>query len=320
MSKSLPIAIFLASLAGSQPALADTYPSHPISIVVPSAAGGPTDILARLLAEQMSTEFKQTVIVENRPGAATNIGVAAVARAKPDGYTILCTIDTPLTVNPSLYKNPGFDPNKDLTPISLATRFAQMLVLNPSVPANTLSEFIALSKQTPQTYASSGTGSPSHLVGSLFAQKTHAQLVQIPYKGAAQAVTDLLGGQVAAGFLPTAGVLAHVASGKLKALGITSAKRSELSPSTPTFAEGGLSNFEATFAMVFMAPAATSPEIVAKLNSAIKNGLANPKVRARLLALDMEPVGGSPDETRAYLRHYEALWSGLVKAQNIRPD
>jgi len=305
-----------ARAASSAPA----FPTKPITIVVPLTAGGPVDILARLVAEKMAAEFKLPVIVENKPGGGGNIGAEQVARARPDGYTVLCSTDTPMTVNPFLYKRLTFSAERDLTPVSLAATFAQMLVVNPTLPAATLEQFMTLAKQRPVTFASGGNGSPGHLTGMYFADKAGIPLTHVPYKGNSQAVGALLGGQVDAGFLATPGVLPHIKAGKLKAIAVSSANRSPLSPDTPTFSEASLPGFEAMFAMLYMAPAGTPPEVVDILNRAIDRALRADDVRARLAALDIAPGGGSTAQASAYLARYRALWGGMAAKLNLQVD
>ncbi len=320
MRMSLTLVISTLALTAPAGAIAQAFPTRPITVVVPYTAGGPVDILARLVAEKMSTEFKQTVIIENKTGGGGNIGAAHVAKAHADGYTILCSTDTPMTVNPALYRNMGFDPSKDLIPLSLATTFAQMLVVSPKLPVSNLAQFLALAKSEPLTFATGGNGSPGHLTGAYFSRQAGIELTHIPYKGNSQAVSDLLGGQVDAGFLATPGVLPHIKAGKLKGLAVTSTSRSPLAPTIPTASEGGVPGFEATFAMVYMAPTGTPADIVEKLQSAINRALAAPDVKERLAALDISAVGKSPSEAASYLDHYRRLWTDLAKSLKLQVD
>ncbi|MDE1951110.1 MAG: tripartite tricarboxylate transporter substrate binding protein [Burkholderiales bacterium] len=312
--------IACAALLASSLSCAAGFPSQRITIVVPFPAGGPNDLLARMAAEKMAAELKQPVVVENRPGAGGNIGVAAVAHAPADGYTILCTIDTPLTVNPSLFSHLGFDPAKDLTPLSLAVRFSQMLTVNPHLKADNIQQLIALAKTRPLNYATGGVGSPGQLSGAYFAKVTGTRLDAIPYKGNAPAINALIGGQVDVGFLATAGVLPQVRDGRLKALGVSSAKRSALAPEVPTFAESGLPGFDVSFAMLFMAPAQTPLDVRNELGTAIGHALAAGDVRKKLLAMDLDPVAGSPAEASAYLTEYSERWSKLVHELGLKAD
>ncbi|MGD9945677.1 MAG: Bug family tripartite tricarboxylate transporter substrate binding protein [Burkholderiaceae bacterium] len=311
---------FCLLLGVAQAAAAQGYPSKPITIVVPLTAGGPADIVTRLVAHSLASDFKQPVVVENKPGAGGNIGAALVANGAADGYTILCATDTPVTVNPALYKKLSYDPVRQLAPVALLATFAQMLVVHPSVAADSVPAFIELAKRKPVSFASGGNGSPGHLTGEYFAQRAGVKLTHVPYNGNSQAVNDLLGGQVDAGFLATPGVLPHVKAGKLKALGVTSAGRSEMLPDVPAVGQAGPAGFEASFALVCLAPTATPAAVIERLNGAIDRALAKPEVRTRLAALDMAPAGGSPAKAAAYLDHYRTLWSDLARKLNLQLD
>ena len=239
-------------------AWAQAYPAGPVRMIVPFPSGGPLDFVSRLLAERLTVGLKQPFVVDNRPGAAGNIGTEAVAKAAPNGQTLLVVIDTPLTVNPWLYKKLPFDPENDFIPISVAAGFYQMLVVHPSVPVSSLREFVDFAKRQRMNYGSGGAvGSPGHLTMEYFRQQTGFDAVHVPYRGNAPVVTDLIGGQVLAGFVATPGVVQHVKDGRLKGLAVSGAHRSRLAPDVPTVAELGYPGFDVGFYIVVLAPAGT---------------------------------------------------------------
>ena len=248
---------------------AQTYPSRPVKLVVPFPGGGPLDFTARLLAEKLAAAMKQAFVVENRPGASGNLGTEAVAKVAPDGYTLLFVLETPLTVSPSLYPKLAFDPSRDFTPIATAARFSLTLVVHPSVPVNSLAEFVAYAKarkEQPLIYGSGGgRGDPGHLTMEYFRMRAGFEGVHVPYKGNSQVVMNLVGGQIHAGFLATPGVLPHIQDGRLKALAISSAQRAPLAPDIPTVAESGYPGFEVGFYQVMLAPAGLPEPIRATL-------------------------------------------------------
>jgi tripartite-type tricarboxylate transporter receptor subunit TctC len=231
---------------GSFAAQAQTYPSRAVKVVVPFAAGGPLDLVARTLSDKLSARLKQPFVIENRVGAGGNLGTEVVAKAPPDGHTLLMVLATTLTANPALYKKLPFDPDKDLRPISLLTNSSQMMVVHPSVPVNSLAQLVALAKKEPLTYAHAGPGSGGHLTMEYFRTVAGFETVQVPYRGNAPLVIDLVAGQVKAGFVSTAGVIGHVRAGRLKGLAISSAKRSPLAPEVPTAAEAGYPDSRST--------------------------------------------------------------------------
>ena len=240
---------FSATLPGIGSAAAQSYPNRLIKLVVPFPAGGPLDITARAIADKMSGSLKQPFMIENRPGAGGNIGTEVIARAAPDGYTLGMVLGTTLTVNPSLYKKLPFDPDKDFRPISIVTTFGNMLVVHPSVPVNSVAEFVAFAKaaaarKEPITYASGGIGTPGHLVMENFRLHAGFEAIHVPYRGNAPMVVDLVAGQVKAGFVTIEGMMDHVQAGRLRALGVSRASRSLLAPDVPTVAEFRLSRFQ----------------------------------------------------------------------------
>jgi tripartite-type tricarboxylate transporter receptor subunit TctC len=308
------------SLAFTVPAFAESYPSRPIKIIVPFTPGGPLDLVARLVGEKMYASLKQPVVIESRPGAGGNIGDGAAAKAAPDGYTLLLTLSSALTVNPWLYPDMPFDPQKDLRPISILTRDCSMLVVHPSVPANSVAEFVAMAKQHPVTYAHAGFGSPGHLAMEYFALKAGFRGISVPYKGNAPAVTALIGGQVSAGFLSMAGVLQQVRAGRLKGLAVSSASRSPLAPDVPTIAESGYPGFEVETDFVLMAPAALSDPIAAVLEREARQALQAPDVREKIAAQNGQVIGSTGAEARERIAEESALWKGVVKAADMHAE
>jgi tripartite-type tricarboxylate transporter receptor subunit TctC len=315
------IVALTAVLGLPQSAGAQSYPSGPVKMVVPFPAGGPLDLVARLLADGLTASLKQPFVVDNRSGAAGNIGTEAVARAAPNGQTLLVVLDTPLTVNPWLYQSLPFDPERDFSPISIAVGFYQMLVAHVSVPVGSLREFVDFAKRQRLTYGSGGAaGSPGHLTMEYFRQKTGFDAVHVPYRGNAQVVTDLIGGQVQAGFVATPGVVQHVRDGKLKGLAVSGSQRSPLAPNVPTVSESGYPGFDVSFYIVVLAPAATPQPIRVLLEREVQRVLASPNVKARLLAQELEPIASTGEEARARLKTTAARWRDVVKAANIRPE
>lgn len=307
-------------ITATRSAHAQAYPSHPIKLVVAFAAGGPLDFVARLVAERMSASLKQPIVIENKGGAGGNIGDAAVAKAQPDGYTLLVTLSTALTVNPLLYARMAFDPQKDLRPISLLVRDSQMLVVHPSLPVNSVAEFVAMAKKQPIEYADAGFGSPGYLTMAYFALKAGFHGTSIPFKGNAPLVTALLGGQVKTAFVSTAGVLPHVRAGRLKGLATSSAKRSPLAPNVPTIAESGYPGFEVLTDFVLLAPAGVSEGIVAVLEQGARAALQAPDVWQKISAENIQIVGSTGAEARTRLADDSALWTRVVKAAGMHAE
>jgi tripartite-type tricarboxylate transporter receptor subunit TctC len=308
----------LASASGV--AAAQGYPSKTIQIVVPFPPGGPNDIVARLVGEQLAAAFKQTVIVENRSGATGNIGAQAVARAQPDGHTLLLTLDTSITANPTLYgKRMGFDVDRDLRPVSIVAGFGQMLVARPQAGYAGFKGFAEASRKG-GSYASAGTASPGHLTMELLQSFSRGEMVHVPYRGNAPALNDILGGQVEAGFVAAPTALQHVGAGKLVALAMSGPKRSVLAPDVPTIAEQGFPGATTQFSFVLLAPAATPDDVVKRLSAEVRRAVTLPAVRQKLEALDVDPIGSTPDEAAAQLKGGTQKWAQLIKARNIKPD
>jgi tripartite-type tricarboxylate transporter receptor subunit TctC len=291
------------------------YPAKPVRVVV-STVPGPLDTFARMVLDKMSTALKQPLVVENKPGAGGNIAADMVAKSAPDGYTLLFAIDTTFTVNPSIYKTLPFDPAKDFAVISVPVTYGQLLAVHPSVPANSVAELVTLSKQKKLTYASGGNGTPSHLSGAYFLAAAGIDMTHVPYKGTGQSVIDVLAGQVDSIFAVTTGVLPHVKSGKLRALGISSAKRSALAPEIPTIAES-FPGFEAAFAYAFMAPAGTSVDVVKMLNREVLRALAQPDVQEKNRTFDYVATGLDPNQSAAWLKDNRDRWAQVIKRAGI---
>lgn len=311
-------AIGVATSFRPWPALAQAYPSRPIKIVVAFAAGGPLDFVSRLIAEKMSASLKEPVIIDNRGGAGGNIGGAMVAKASPDGYTLLITLNTALTVNPLLYSDMPFDPHKDLRPISILASDSQMLVVHPSLPVSNVAEFVAMAKKQPVTYAGAGFGSPGHLTMSYFALKAGFRGTLVPFKGNAPLVTALLGGQIKTAFVSTAGVLPHVRAGQLKGLAISAAQRSPLAPNVPTIAESGYPGFEVLTEFVLLAPAAIPDPIADSLETVVRGALRVPDVAQKIAAENIQIVGSTAIEARQRLEEDAALWKIVVKDTGMK--
>jgi len=314
----------LALAAAALPLLAaaQSYPARQIHIVVPFPPGGPTDVLGRVLGQSLGETFGQTVVVDNKVGAAGNIGVDQVAKAAPDGYTIGIVPAGNVAVNPTLFPNLPYKA-ADLAPVTMLATVDNVLVVNAeTVPARTMKELLDLAAKKPGalTYASPGAGSQAHLAGALLELSTGVQLLHVPYRGIAPAVNDLVGGQVSMMFAPLQTALPHIRSGKLRAIGIASQKRSPLLPDLATIAEQGVAKFEAVSWYALMVPAGTPAEIVDKLSAATMRFLALPDTRAKLAAQGMDAAGGSPQDLAATIRSETARWSEVVRKQNIKPE
>ncbi|MBU1360523.1 MAG: tripartite tricarboxylate transporter substrate binding protein [Gammaproteobacteria bacterium] len=294
----------------------DSFPSKPVKIIVGYAPGGSSDVTARLISNRLSQELGQPVIVENKPGAGGNIGADAVARATPDGYTILLAAAQQIVVNPSLYKNMPLDPLKDLAPITQLQTDHNLMVVNPSVPAKNLKEFIAYAKSKPKevTFSSPGAGSPAHLAGELLNQKAGLSMLHVPYKGSGAALNDLIAGHVTMAIDNMPALLPQVQAGKLRAIAVASTHRASAAPDIPTMEEAGLKGYVVGAWKGLMAPAGTPAPIIAKLHDAAVKVLADPEVRKRLVALGAEPVGDTPEQFAKTLREESKQWSALVKS------
>src|SRR5215472_11096479 len=309
---SIVLALVIAGAAAQ-----GSYPNRPITMVVGFTAGGSTDIVTRLIAEEMRKSWGQPVVIDNRPGAGGNIGAALVAKAKPDGYTLLMGSVGPLAINASLYPSMPYDNLKDFTPISLVVHVPNMLVVNPAaMPVNSFAEFVALLKANPGKYffASTGTGTSSHLSGELLKTMAGVQATHVPYKGAV-ALNDLLAGeQIHFMFATIPSVIEFVRAGRLRALAVTSRMRSEAVPDIPTVAESGYPEFEASSWFGLLGPAELPRDVVAKIQGEVVRALKIPEIRSKLVQQGADPVGSTPEEFAAYLRSETAKWSKVVKA------
>lgn len=322
---TVAIATMLTGLAAASPALAAedaaSYPSRPITIVVGFAPGGPTDIIARLVATHLSRSLGKPVIVENKPGGGSNIGTEQVVRAAPDGYTLLVSTIANAT-NMSVYKKLNYDTQKDLTPIVQFMASPSVLVVNPKVPARTLQELLALAKSQPGklNYASTGVGGSPHLAGEMLKYRAGIDAVHIPYKGAGPALNDLLAGNVTMGFMTSLGLVPHVQGGKLRAIATASPKRLPELPDVPTMAEAGLPDFHVLSWNGLSAPAGTPKPIVDKLNREVNKILNMPEVRKQLQTLGGEPIGGTADEFARFIDKEIKQWGAVVKSANFSLD
>lgn len=318
------LAAVLLAAAALMPitAAAQSFPTKPIHIIVPYPPGGALDVTARSIANELTKLLDQPVVVENRAGAGGNVGAEAVARAAPDGYTLFATTSAIHAINPVLYKAMAFDPNKDLAPVVALVVLNNVLVVHPSVPARSVQELIALAKGQPGklTFASSGSGTTVHLSGELFKMMTGVDMLHVPYKGSAPAITDLIAGQVNMMFENIPAAMPHIKSGKLRALGVTGNKRSPLLPAVPTIADSGLPGYESSVIYGLVAPAATPKEIISKLNAAAVKGANTKEFRDRMEGLGYEVIAGSPEQMAELLRTEIARWAPVIKASGARVD
>ena len=301
---------------------ADNYPNRSVTMVVAFPAAGTTDILARLIGQKLTEKFKQTVVVENRPGAGGNIGTAFVAKAPPDGYTIMMGTIGTQSINPSLYKKMPYDAAKDFVPITRAAMVPNLLVVNKDAPFNTLPEMMAYGKANPGklTYGSSGNGTTLHLSGDLFNLMSGSKITHIPYKGSTPAVADLMGGQISMIFDNMPSVIQQVKSGRLKALAVTSAQRNAQLPDIPTIQELGVAGYEVWSWFGLLAPVATPKPIVDKLNATIVDILKQPDVQAKIIELGAVPVPETSAEFGAFIEAETLKWAKVIKEANIGMD
>jgi tripartite-type tricarboxylate transporter receptor subunit TctC len=318
MRVALSALILSASSCAVAAQAPDVYPSRPIRVIVPSPPGGGNDIMARIGAQRLSEAWSRPVIVDNRPGAGGAIAFEMVAHAEPDGYTLLLG-STNLTVLPDITKV-AYDPLKDFAPISLMSTAMNILLVHPSVPADSVKQLIALAKAQPGklSYASSSVATSSHLAAEMFCMQAGVKMLHVPYKGAGPALTDLMGGQVQTLFANPAAAIAHVRSGKLRALAVTGDKRSTAMPEVPTIAEAALPGFEASTWWGILAPARTSNAIVTKLNDELARALTQPEALNRIAALGADVVGGPPQKLADHLRAEIPKWRRVVRAADIK--
>ncbi|GAA4417101.1 tripartite tricarboxylate transporter substrate binding protein [Advenella sp. WQ 585] len=325
MHKKWKILLAATCMAGavlSNTASADTYPSHAVTMVVPWPPGGPSDIGARPLAAHLQKMLGQSVVIDNRAGAGGNIGSNMVAKAKPDGHTLLLSSSGPFVINPYIYAKMPYDAEKDFTPISNLLQVPLVLVVNPSVPVNNLQELLAYIKEKKGDFqwASAGNGTTQHLTGELFRMTAKLDMVHVPYKGTAPAITDLLGGHVPMMFDSTIAIVPHIKAGKVRPIAISSPERSPLLPEVPTFAEAGLPGVEASAWYGLFAPANTPAEVVNTLNKATLDFMQTSEYKRILDETGSRPVGDTPENFAAFVKQEAIKWKDLVQATNTRLD
>ena len=298
----------------------DNYPSKTIRLIVPAPTGGGTDISARVFGQKISEYLGQQVIDENKSGASGNIGSQMVARAKPDGYTLLATFGGTITINPHLFNNLGFDPEKDLTPVAQFSSAPYFLVINPTVPVKSIKELIAMAKAQPGLmWASTAPGAPDHLAGELFRKMANVDITNVPYKGGAEAVLDIIAGRIPFGFLTIPTTRAHVLAGKLIPLGVSGSKRSALAPDVPTIDEAGLPGYKVLTWFGLWAPAGTPPAVVAKLHAAIQKASDSADVKERLTSIGLELApSNSPAEFGKFVASELKQYGELISSIGIK--
>ena len=319
--RTLLSAVAVLFLIGAPVSAAD-YPTRPIMLVVAFPPGGPSDVLARIVGKKMEQLLGVPFVIENRPGAGGNIAAESVARAAPDGYTLLMGNNSILATNESLYKHINYSPEKDFVPITLIGTQANILVVNPDVPARSLKELIALAQAQPGkiNFASSGYGAAAHLAGELFKSEAKINIVHVPYKGAAPALQDVIAGHDQMMFATAASVIGHIEGGRVRALAVTTLKRTEALPDLPTMDEAGLKGFDASTWHGLVAPAGTPPQVIATLNEAAVKALHDPGVQGSLGKLGVDIVGDRPQEFQAYIKNEIPKWTAIVKASGATLD
>jgi tripartite-type tricarboxylate transporter receptor subunit TctC len=315
------VTLFAAAFAATEsifPASAQKYPAKPITLVVPFAAGGPLDFVARSLSEKLTASLGQPVVIDNRVGAGGNIGTAAVAQAVPDGYTLLFVLSGTLVANPAVFEKLPFNAETSFEPISLVTSSSQMLVVHKSVPANNAAEFVASAKQQPITYAHAGPGSGGHLAMGYFSLLAGFSGTGVPYRGNAPLMTDLASGQVKSGFIATAGALPHLQTGQLKGLAIAASERSPLAPNVPTIAEAGYPEMKLNTYFVLLAPAKTPKPVLDLLEQEIRKIAAASDVQQRWRAATIDPLATTATEAKERLKEETALWADIVRRAKLQ--
>lgn len=315
------LAISLIGLMISFNSQAQSYPNQPIRLVIPFAAGGPSDVLARGFSQKLGESLGQPIIIDNKPGAGTNLAAEFVAKSKADGYTIFLMMVGTQAINETLYKKLSYNTIKDFSPISLVASSSLMLVANPSVPVKNVADLIAYSKANPGkiNFGSSGTGTPLHLGGELFNVQAGTTLNHVPYKGAAPALTDVLGGQIQTAMVGTPAALPFVKTGKLTAIGVTSLKRSSNAPEIPAIAET-LPKFEVELVYAMVAPTGTPKDIINKLNSQLVSVLNNPEIKSQLNSKGFDVITSSPEQLGEYIKSEISKWAPIVKKSGATAD
>jgi tripartite-type tricarboxylate transporter receptor subunit TctC len=302
--------------------LAADYPTKPITLMIGFAPGGPSDVMARILTRKMEEILKQPFVIENRAGAGGGLAGTAVARAAPDGYTVLLATGSLLAINVSLYKNLGYDPEKDFEPISVIGTQTNVLYTHPSVPAKSLAELIAHAKDNPGklSFGSGGNGTPAHLAGELLKIEAKLDITHVPFRGTGPALQAVIGGHVPMAYNPPSPLIPHIQSGAIRPIAITTLKRTAVLPEVPTIAESGFPGFEATTWHALVAPAGTPKDVIAALHQATAATVNDPAVRKSLTDLGVDVVGGTPEELRAYLKSEIPKWAAVVKASGAKVD
>lgn len=310
------------AVLGSTGAMAQAYPSKPIQLVIPFPPGGATDVIGRLLGKQLSDRLGQSVVIDNRPGAGTIVGASYVAKAAPDGYTLLVSSGTTFTVNPAIHAKLPYDPVKSFEPIGLTGRTGLILLANRDVPVNNLKELVAAAKATPgkYSYGSFGSGTTAHFAGEMLFHTAGIQMLHVPYKGSSPAMTDLIGGQIPFTVDTVAAAVPQVKAGKVKAIAVTTARRSTLLPNVPTVGESGLPGMDADTWLAVVAPRGLPPEVKAKLEKALEQTMADPDTRSKLLANGFEPSYGSGAEVANLITRELPKMRAVAQRANITAD
>jgi tripartite-type tricarboxylate transporter receptor subunit TctC len=319
--RSILLAVF-GALAAAGPAVAQSYPTRPITLVVPFAPGGSASTAARSVADKMSETLGQQIVIDNRGGAGGTVATRAVAKAPPDGYTLLVITSATVGTSPSLFQNLGYDPHKDFAPIGLIAATPNLIAVHPSFPARSLAELIKIGKETttPIPYGSPGTGTLNHLTVELLAYRTGMKLSHVPYKGAGPALNDLLGGHIGVLISAIPNAHSHIIAGTIYGLAVTGAKRSALIPEVPTFAEAGLSGYDVPLRWGMAAPAGTPRPIIDKLNKVLREALASDEVKKQLGHDGTEITPGTPEDYAAFIDKDEKKWAQLVKASGVEQE
>ena len=320
LKKILSLATFVVACT-SHIALAQPYPNKPVRIVVPFAAGSATDIVARLLADELRATFDQSFVIDNKPGGSAQIGAELVAKSPPDGYTLFVTTNTSHSANPFLFRKLQYDPIKDFTPIANIMRIPVIIVVNPKLGVGNLNELVTYGKTNPGKLSFGYGNSVGQVVGASFARRTGLDVVTVPYKSTPQAITDVLGGQVSYAVADMASGQAFIKEGRLKALAVSSLRRTPLMPDVPAMSETpGLEGFDLSAWVGMLGPANLPKDIVDKLNAATRKALAKPEVRERIAGFAAEPMSGTPDEFAAFVRDQLASWGNSVREAGIQPE
>ncbi|MBX6425310.1 MAG: tripartite tricarboxylate transporter substrate binding protein [Variibacter sp.] len=322
MRRRIALAAGLALLAAGGPATAAEFPTKPITFVIGFAPGGPSDVMARIVTKRMEQELKQPVIIENRPGAGGGVAGTSVARAEPDGYTVLLGTGSLLAINASLYKNLGYDPIKDFEPISLLGTQTNVLYTHPSVGAKTLADLVALIKANPGKYnfGSGGIGTPAHLAGELLKIKGDLKMTHVPFRGTGPSLQAVIAGHIQMAFNPPPPLLGHIESGAIVPIAVTTLKRTAALPDVPTVAESGYPGFEATTWHGLVAPANTPKDVIAKLHHAFTTALNDPQVHKQLTDLGVDVQTTSPEQFRAHIQSEIPKWAEVIKAAGVKVE